>query len=89
MAESRNRNQVTLFVCSARRQTAESIRATPDTTLRDVIGRSERAWLSMSGSDLERATVCVGGVPRTINDQVGDADTVELYPPLTRGWLEA
>jgi putative ubiquitin-RnfH superfamily antitoxin RatB of RatAB toxin-antitoxin module len=88
MAQSRSRNQVTLFVCTARRQTAESVRATPETTVRDVIGRSERAW-AMSGAQLDQVAVCVGGVPRRMNDRIGDADTVEVYPPLTRGWLEA
>jgi hypothetical protein len=43
----------------------------------------------MSGAQLDQVAVCVGGVPRRMNDRIGDADTVEVYPPLTRGWLEA
>jgi len=89
MALSRNKNQVTLFLCSARRQTAESVRATPDTTLRDAIGQSERAWLTLSGAESDRFTVCVNGIPRPLHERVGNAESIEIYPPLTRGWLEA
>ncbi|HUN93310.1 MAG TPA: hypothetical protein VMU33_14765 [Burkholderiaceae bacterium] len=89
MTQNKTRNEVTLILCAGRTQTAESIRATPDTTLRDAIGLSERAWLTVSGSGLDRVTVCVGGVPRRMNDRIGDATSIEVYPPLTRGWLDA
>ena len=88
MALTRSSNQVTLIVCTARRQTAESVRATPETTVRDAIGQSERAW-ALAGARLDEVAVCVGGIPRRMHDRVGDTDTIEVYPPVTRGWMDA
>jgi hypothetical protein len=79
---------VTLYVCSPRRQIAEPIHATPDMTLRDVVGLSENLWWSVRGDDLDRVTVCVSGVPRHINDRLGGATTVEVYPPRALVWYE-
>jgi hypothetical protein len=89
-ASDRNvRNAVTLYLCTQRRQISESINATPDMTLRDAIGRSKSAWWLAWGSEIDRMSVCVRGLPRKITDAVGDADTIEVYPPLSARWLEA
>jgi hypothetical protein len=83
------RNALTLYLCTPRRQIAESIRASPEMTLRDAIGRAQSPSWSDWRNQLDRMSVCVGGVPREITEAVGDADTIEVYPPLAARWLEA
>jgi putative ubiquitin-RnfH superfamily antitoxin RatB of RatAB toxin-antitoxin module len=83
------RDAVTLYLCTPRHQIAESIHASPDMTLRDAIARATNPSWSDWRNQLDRMSVCVGGLPREITETVGDADTIEVYPPLSARWLEA